>query len=93
MTGENCCVVGCTVDRGKKYKGIGIFKLPSERFYKEWRSKWLNELTKSRVVDKDFKKLIENDTVYACQNHFKPEDIEICKYYYWRFSYFNDYFW
>ena len=77
--GENCCVVGCSVDRSKKYKGIGIFKLPSEKLYKEWRSNWLNEIKKFRVVDKDCKNQIDNDRVFTCERHFKPEDIEICE--------------
>ena len=81
MPGENCCVVGCPVDRGKKYKGIGIIKLPSEKFYKEWRSKWLNKITNYRLVHEGFKMQIKNDCMYTCEKHFKPEDIEICKYY------------
>lgn len=40
----------------------------------------LNELTKSRVVDAELKKLIENDKVFTSENHFTGEDIEICKY-------------
>ena len=40
----------------------------------------LNEITKTREVDKVFKDQIENDRVYACQKHFKPEDIETCKF-------------
>ena len=39
--GENCCVVGCSVDRSKKYKGIGIFKPSSERWRMEVKlAKW-----------------------------------------------------
>ena len=46
MPGENCSVINCNTCRNAKNKGVGIFKLPSARFYKEWRAKWLNELTK-----------------------------------------------
>ena len=78
MPGENCCVVGCGTNR--RTKGIGIFKLPSEKLYKEWRKCWLNELTKSRVVDQSFKNQIQKDKVYTCEKHFHQNDIEICKY-------------
>ena len=40
----------------------------------------LNELTKSRVVDAEFKKHIEKDKVFTCEKHFTGEDIEVCKY-------------
>ena len=39
----------------------------------------LKEITKIREVNKVFKDQIENNRVYACQKHFKPEDIETCK--------------
>ena len=80
MPGENCAVVGCGSCR--RTKNIGIWKLPSGKKndkYKKWRDKWLNEITKSRVVDKAFKDLIQKDRVYTCEKHFDPEDIEICK--------------
>ena len=38
----------------------------------------LNDLTKSRLVDAEWKKLIENDEVFTCEKHFTGEDIEIC---------------
>lgn len=81
MPGDNCSVFGCGTSR--KTKGIGIWKLPAPRNaeYKKWRELWLNELTKTRVVDNDFKRQIDNDRVFTCEKHFKPEDIEICKYY------------
>ena len=67
MPGENCCVVGCSTNR--RTKGIGIFKLPSGKRDKEWRKKWLNEITKTRVVDKNFREQIDHDRVYTCQKH------------------------
>ena len=78
MPGGNCCVVGCGTSR--RTKGIGIFKLPSIKTNHEWRKLWLNEVTKSRVIDKNFKEQLERDRVYTCEKHFKPEDIETCKY-------------
>ena len=43
------------------------------------REEWLSELTKTRVLDAEFRKLIDNDKVYTCEKHFDPNDIEICK--------------
>ena len=74
-SGDNCAVPGC-----RRAKGIGIFKLPAPKNaeYKAWRSQRLNELTKTRVIDKDFRAQILNDKVFTCEKHFK--DIEICKF-------------
>lgn len=77
MPGANCCIVGCSTNR--RTKGVGIFKLPSKKLYPNWRENWLNVVTKSRVIDKDFRLQIESDRVYTCEKHFKPEDIEVCK--------------
>ena len=79
MPGDNCAVFGCGSCRNTK--GIGIWKLPAPRNddYKQWREQWLNGLTKSRVVEKDLQRLIDNDRVYSCEKHFAPDDIEICK--------------
>ena len=78
MPGENCCVVNCSTSR--RTKGIGIFKIPSAKRYPEWRKEWLNSITKTRVVDENFKIQISNDRVYACQKHFKDDDIETSKF-------------
>ena len=60
---------------------VGIWKLPAPRneTNKKWRLDWLNQLTISREIDKNFQRLIDNDRVYICEKHFKAEDIEICK--------------
>ena len=79
MPGVNCAVFGCgTFQRSK---GIGIFKLPAakDENYKSWREQWLSKITRTRVVDADFKKQILEDKVFTCEKHFKPEEIEICK--------------
>ena len=79
MPGENCAVFDCGSCR--RTKGIGIWKLPAAKndAYKKWRADWLNEITKTRDVDKDFRELIAKDRVFTCERHFAPEDIEICK--------------
>ena len=38
----------------------------------------VSEITKTRVIDNAFREKILNDTVYACEKHFKAEDIELC---------------
>ena len=75
----NCAVVGCGSCGGTK--GIGIFKLPSAKDdkNKRWRDEWVKK--KTREVDKDFRRKINEDKVYACEKHFNDEVIEICKYF------------
>ena len=84
MPGENCCVVGCGSFR--RHKGIGIFKLPPQSTDQNhqlklisgnWRSAWLNEISKHRVVVKTFREQVEKGNVYICEKHFNTEDIEI----------------
>ena len=79
MPGVNCAVWGCGSCR--RTKGLGIFKLPAakDEVHKKWREGWLGEITKTREKNFEFQKLIENDTVYTCEKHFKPDEIEICK--------------
>ena len=45
----------------------------------KWGEDWLGEITKTRKVDRDFKRQEENDNVFTCEKHFHPEDIETCK--------------
>ena len=80
MPGVNCSVLGCGSCR--RSRGIGIFKLPvaKDEAHRKWRNDWLGEVTKAREIDQDFREQIKNDRVHACEKHFKPEDIEICKY-------------
>jgi hypothetical protein len=75
MPGDNCAVFGC--GSSKRKKGIGIWKLPNakDERHKEWREKWLNEITKTRAIDADFKKRI--DSVFTCEKNCDPKGI--CK--------------
>lgn len=77
MPGDNCSVFGCGSCR--RTKGIGIWKLPSAQNaeYKKWREEWLSAITKTRVIDEDFKKQIDSDKVLTCEKHFNPEDVEL----------------
>ncbi len=79
MPGDNCAVFNCGSCR--RTKGIGIFKLPAANNdnKKKLTEELLNEIRKSRVLDKAFKERIKNDRVFICEKHFLPEQIEICK--------------
>ena len=80
MPGENYSILGCGSCR--RTKGLGIFKLPAAKDseHKTWREAWLSEITKTREKDSYFQSLIDNDRVYTCEKHFKPDEIETCKY-------------
>ena len=71
----NCAIYGCGTS---KRHSLSLFKLPGRKadFYVKWKSEILNIITRDRIVDSDFKALIENDKVYICERHFKPEEIE-----------------
>ena len=66
MPGVNRAVIG----RGscRRSKGIRIFKLPSVKDdkYKRWRDEWVGVLKKTREVDKDFRRQINEDKVDTC---------------------------
>ncbi|PFX28007.1 hypothetical protein AWC38_SpisGene7249 [Stylophora pistillata] len=64
---------------GHRTKGIGIWKLPAakEEAHKKWRDDWLSEITKTREIDHEFRKRIENDKVFTCEKHFDVEDFEV----------------
>ena len=69
------------VQFGAVDRAEGQWKLPSAKneAHMKWRDDWLNEITKTRVIDQDFRRFIANDRVFTCEKHFDPEDIEICK--------------
>ena len=72
MSGANCAIFGCGINRC--HKGIGIFKPASKTEHPEWRSKWINIITRDRVVDRVLKERIDNDSVFVYEKHFSPEE-------------------
>ena len=91
MPGDNCAFNQCGTSR--RSKGIGLFKLPTPRHSddvetKEWREKVLAVLKKYRVEDEGFKRQLAANTLHICEKHFRPEDIEICKFNYTKFTCF-----
>ena len=79
MPGENCAILGCGSCR--RTKGIGTWKLPApkDEAHKKWRDEWLQQITRSRDLDRPFRELLAKDRVFTCEKHFEAEDIEICK--------------
>ena len=90
MPGANCSIFGCGMSRKPKYEGIGIFKIPPSHEKKKtttttknkesWRKASLHVVTRDRVVDASSRKQIEEGSVFICERHFTPEDIEIRKF-------------
>ena len=76
MPGDNFSVVLCGISR--RQAGHGIFQVPSKKKV-GWRSEFINAITKTRVVDAEFRNIIKNDRVFACYRHFKESEIKIRK--------------
>ena len=81
MPGANCSIFGCGTSR--RNTGVGIFRLPSEKDEKskQARDEWIKVITRDRVVDANFRKIIEAGNAYVCEKHFKKEEIECREYY------------
>ena len=45
----------------------------------KWRAEFLNAITKTRVVDANFRTLIEKDRVFVCERHFLPSEFKVHK--------------
>ena len=69
MPGENCAILGCGSCR--RTKDIGIWKLPApkDEAHKKWRDEWLQQITRSRDLDRLFKELLAKDRVFTCENY------------------------
>ena len=79
MFGNNSANVSC--GKIRRTKGTEIFKLPLKKLHSAWLKKWLNEITKTKIVDAHFQSKIENDTAHTCDHHFAEEDIDIHNYF------------
>ena len=67
---------------------MGIFRLPSGKDEKSKQTcdEWIKVITRDRVVDANFRKIIEAGNVYVCEKHFKKEEIECREYYIFFFT-------
>ena len=45
--------------------------------HKRWREEWLGELKKTRELDEDFRRQINQEKIFTCEKHFYLKDIEI----------------
>ena len=82
MPGANCSVFGCGTCRNQKE--FSIFKLPSAKddYHTKWRNDILHVISRDRVIDSNFKRLISSNKVYVCEKHFSEGQIYTCKYIY-----------
>ena len=86
MPGANCSIYGCGTN--KRHKGFSIFKSPSaskhasmsKKDLEEWRTKFIGQILKGRVVDEALQKQIDAQTLRICQKHFKEECIDSSEY-------------
>ena len=79
MPGANCAFPGCRVSRTEKYKGIGVFQIPTrkDQFYSEWRKDILNVLTKYRSFKQaELDEKVSKGDIYICERHYAKDDIE-----------------
>ena len=81
MPGANCSIFGSGTSR--RNTGVGIFRLPSgkDENSRQTRDEWIKVITRDRVVDANFRNIIEAGNVYVCEKHFKKEEIECREYY------------
>ena len=47
---------------------------------KAWRSAMLEQITKGREIDSNFRRQILQDTVHICEKNFKEDQINKCEY-------------
>ena len=66
MPGVNCAVFGCGLCH--RTEGIGIFKMPSAKDEKHKKCGeeciWLGELKKTRELEEDFRRQINQEKVF-----------------------------
>ena len=80
MPGANCSFFGCGINRNQKeFRIFKVLKATNEK-YLSWRESWLNIIKRTRVVDTDSKRQLQNDSLHVCEKHFKKEDIEVYKF-------------
>lgn len=46
---------------------------------RRWLDEWFGEIKKTREMDQDARRQVNDDKIYTSEKHFNPEDIEICE--------------
>ena len=66
MPGDNCSIYGCPVSRSKKYKDIGILKVPSGKddYSVNMREKLTAIITRDREIDDFLRGRIKKESIY-----------------------------
>ena len=80
MPGANCSISLC--GKSRRTKQIGIFKAPdpNDPQNKEWRSRFINAILKTRGMDPDLQRQIDNDAIHVCSRHFHVSEWKTCKF-------------
>ena len=57
------------MQKDEGYCNMEIWKLQSAKneAWMKWWDDWVNEITKTRVIDQDFRRLIASDRVFTCE--------------------------
>ena len=66
-------------DRARERKVLAYSSYQLRKIQSTWREAWLGEITKTCEKNADFQRLIDNDAVFTCEKHFKPDEIDMCK--------------
>ena len=71
MPGANCSIFDCGTS--SRNTGVGIFRLPSgkDKKSKQVSDEWIKVITRDRVVDANFRKIIEAGNVMCAKNILK----------------------
>ena len=81
MPGANCAFFGCPTSRSHN---LLLFRLPTiaaadgehtQTLKKNAREEWLCLVLRTREMTPDLKLRIDNNNIYICELHFKPECI------------------
>ena len=55
---------------GREASAYGIqLPAPKDEAHKKWRDEWLQQITRSRDLDRLFKELLAKDRVFTCENY------------------------
>ena len=79
----NCAIFGCPISRKEQYNHISLFKVTGEKdeYSIAWSRKLIDVITKTRVIDKKFRQLIESKRLWICEKHFLPNQVLHRKYF------------
>ena len=86
MPGANCALYGCGTSRRSN---LSLFKIPfpargdgdeTVKLKSDARKEWLRVILRTRENTPELKKIINENNIFLCELHFKPELIYQRKY-------------